>query len=204
MDLAFCMCIVNTNHILLIAILVSIVVGLFLPDLLGNGLVGTVSIEPVDYNRNDPLAPSPRPRLRSRCRRASHRSRARSRRPCLRWRYRARHLARVRDPAGRGDRTAFNAVRTRQRPRARPHRLGRGRRLGGHRVPRRVPGGPRNHWPKPMIHRHLTSTERRTPLVQPSRMGLDRRPARVLAKLEMQHPGGRVNDRLAIALLDDA
>jgi hypothetical protein len=33
-----------------------------LPALLGDGVVGTLSFELVDYSRNDPLAPSPRPR----------------------------------------------------------------------------------------------------------------------------------------------
>lgn len=54
-----------------------------------------------------------------------------------------------------------------------------------------------------MIQRDVCDTLDRTPLVELSRLarGL---PGRVVGKLEMRNPCGRVKDRLGVALIDDA
>src|SRR5438128_271730 len=56
---------------------------------------------------------------------------------------------------------------------------------------------------KPVIHRDVTATVGRTPLVELARLanGL---PGRVVAKLEMRNPCGSVKDRLGVALIEDA
>src|SRR4051812_40280323 len=48
--------------ILFLAVFASNTLGIFLPGLLGDNLVGTVSFELVDYSRKDPLAPDTRTR----------------------------------------------------------------------------------------------------------------------------------------------
>jgi hypothetical protein len=53
------------------------------------------------------------------------------------------------------------------------------------------------------LHRDLTATVGRAPLVELRRLAKDL-PGRVAAKLEMRNPGGSVKDRLAVALVDDA
>jgi cysteine synthase A len=54
-----------------------------------------------------------------------------------------------------------------------------------------------------MIHKDVTGTVGRTPLVELGRLarGL---PGRVVAKLEMRNPCGSVKDRVGVALVDDA
>ncbi|HEY7460772.1 MAG TPA: cysteine synthase A [Gemmatimonadota bacterium] len=54
-----------------------------------------------------------------------------------------------------------------------------------------------------MIHRDVTATVGRTPMVELPRLGKGL-PGRVVAKLEMRNPCGSVKDRLGVALIDDA
>jgi hypothetical protein len=48
--------------LLLLALASNVFAIILLPNLTGPGLVGTVSLELVDWSRTDPLAPTPRPR----------------------------------------------------------------------------------------------------------------------------------------------
>ena len=54
-----------------------------------------------------------------------------------------------------------------------------------------------------MIHRDVTATTGRTPMVELRRMAAGL-PGRVVAKLEMRNPCGSVKDRLGVALIEDA
>lgn len=54
-----------------------------------------------------------------------------------------------------------------------------------------------------MIHRDVTTTTGRTPMVELRRMAAGL-PGRVVAKLEMRNPCGSVKDRLGVALIEDA
>jgi cysteine synthase A len=54
-----------------------------------------------------------------------------------------------------------------------------------------------------MIHRDVTATVGRTPMVELGRVAKDL-PGRVVAKLEMRNPCGSIKDRVGVALIEDA
>ena len=53
-----------------------------------------------------------------------------------------------------------------------------------------------------MIHRNITELIGRTPLVEIS--GLEGQKARIAVKVESFNPGGRVKDRMALSMIEDA